>query len=65
MDTTTTHTGRSLSNIPLWRLLVALADAEREAGPDSTTARTLTRIILERMRRRPGDHPRKGGRHAR
>ena len=30
-----------LSDIPLWRLLVMLDDAERVAGPGSTTARTL------------------------
>jgi hypothetical protein len=37
----------------LWRLLVALDDAERAAGPDSSTARTLARVIRERLRQEP------------
>jgi hypothetical protein len=39
-----------LSDLPLWRLLVALDDAERSAGPDSGTARVLARAIQERLR---------------
>ena len=41
---------RSLSDLPLWRLLVALDDAERTVGPGSTTVRVLARTILDRMR---------------
>jgi hypothetical protein len=38
-----------LTDLPLWRLLVALDDAERTAGPDSATARVLARTIRERL----------------
>lgn len=38
-----------LDQLPLWRLLVALADAERVAGPDSPTARALAREINHRL----------------
>jgi hypothetical protein len=41
-----------LSDLPLWRLLVALDDAERTAGPDSSTARVLAREIQNRLRQR-------------
>jgi hypothetical protein len=41
-----------LSDLPLWRLLVALDDAERVAGPDSPTARVLARVVKERLRDR-------------
>jgi len=43
-----------LSDLPLWRLLVALDDAERAAGPDSPTARALARAVRERLRAAPG-----------
>jgi hypothetical protein len=45
-----------LSELPLWRLLVALADAERAAGPDSATARALARAVQERLHG-PSSHP--------
>lgn len=41
-----------LSDLPLWRLLVALDGAERVAGPDSPTARVLARAVQERLRDR-------------
>jgi hypothetical protein len=41
-----------LSDLPLWRLLVALDDAERVAGPDSPTARVLAREVQTRLRSR-------------
>jgi hypothetical protein len=44
-----------MSELPLWRLLVALDDAERTVGPDSPTARVLARAIQERLRARPKD----------
>jgi hypothetical protein len=44
---------RTLADLPLWRLLVFLDDAEREAGPDSQTARTLARVIQEKLRGQP------------
>jgi hypothetical protein len=40
----------SLSDLPLWRLLVALDDAERLAGPDSESVRALARAVQERLR---------------
>jgi hypothetical protein len=44
----------TLSDLPLWRLLVALHDAERAVGANSPTARTLAREIETRLQR--GDH---------
>jgi hypothetical protein len=41
---------RRLDDLPLWRLLVALDDAERFAGPDSSSARALVRAIQKRLR---------------
>jgi hypothetical protein len=59
---------RSLSSVPLWRLLVALDDAERAAGPSSSTARTLARAVQDRLREeRPAAPPnaeREGGANA-
>jgi hypothetical protein len=40
-----------LSDLPLWRLLVALDDAERTTGPHSGTTRALARAVQERLRR--------------
>jgi hypothetical protein len=39
-----------LSDLPLWRLLVALDDAERTSGPDSSTVRVLARVVSDRLR---------------
>jgi hypothetical protein len=44
---------RRLSDLPLWRLLVALDDAERAIGPNCPTARALTRAVRERLRQEP------------
>lgn len=38
-----------LDELPLWRLLVALDDAERAAGSNSPTARALAREINRRL----------------
>jgi hypothetical protein len=35
--------------LPLWRLIVLLADVERTVGPDSETAREVARMIAERL----------------
>jgi hypothetical protein len=43
----------ALSDLPLWRLLVALDDAERTVGPDSPTARALARAVREKLRHAP------------
>jgi hypothetical protein len=43
----------ALETLPLWRLLVALDDAERISGPQSQTARILARIVQERLRGEP------------
>jgi hypothetical protein len=66
MDTTTTPSPRPqrLADLPLWRLLVALDDAERTAGPDSATARVLARHIRDRLRQERLA-PREGVRHER
>ena len=55
--TTTCPPCRRLDDLPLWRLLVALADAEREAGPDSETARVLTRAVREKLRQETTEPP--------
>ena len=39
-----------LTDLPLWRLLVLLADTERTIGPDSETARTVASEIGRRLR---------------
>lgn len=36
--------------MPLWRLLVLLADIEREIGTGSPTARLIARLVSERLR---------------
>jgi hypothetical protein len=43
MSATPLH--QSLDDLPLWRLLVALDDAERTTGPGSLTVRVLTRAV--------------------
>jgi hypothetical protein len=47
-----------LDDLPLWRLLVALDDAERASGPDSATVRVLARHVQQRLRqdRRAPEH---------
>jgi hypothetical protein len=42
-----------ISDLPLWRLLVALDDAERTVGPASPTARALATAVRERLRQEP------------
>ncbi len=39
-----------LSELPLWRLIVMLDDAERLLGPDSDSARAVARAISSRLR---------------
>lgn len=38
-----------LRDLPLWRLLVALADAERALGPTDKTTRTFAQLVQERL----------------
>jgi hypothetical protein len=40
----------ALTDLPLWRLLVLLSDAEMTVGPDSETARAIDGIIRQRMK---------------
>jgi hypothetical protein len=47
----------ALSDLPLWRLLVALDDAERAVGPDSPTARALARAVREKLSQEPTKPP--------
>jgi hypothetical protein len=49
----TTRLYRRLSDLPLWRLLVALDDAERTVGTDSPTARALARAVRDKLRQEP------------
>jgi hypothetical protein len=51
MTNTQTSRPHRLSDIPLWKLLVALDDAERSLGPKSDTTRVLARHIQERLRK--------------
>jgi hypothetical protein len=53
MSTTARTPYQRLSDLPLWRLLVALDDAERTAGAASPTARALARVVRERLRTSP------------
>lgn len=39
-----------IDNWPTWRLIVWLADVERDVGADSSTARIAARLLLERLR---------------
>jgi hypothetical protein len=51
---------RRLDDVPLWRLLVALDDAEHTFGPRSETARTLAEAVRERLSGADGDSDRQG-----
>jgi hypothetical protein len=46
-----------LSDLPLWRLVVALHDAEDLAGPDSESARLIRRAIIDRLSDGPPPRP--------
>lgn len=47
---TNEYSSRYLSDLPLWRLLVMLDDAERCNGPDSPASQMLVRLIRERLK---------------
>jgi hypothetical protein len=51
-------------DLPLWRLLVALADAERAFGPTHPTTRRIAEVVQERLAQAeadtPNGQPRKG-----
>jgi hypothetical protein len=38
-----------LTALPLWRLLVALADAERAMGPDADLTKKLAEAVQQRL----------------
>ena len=40
-----------LRDLPLWRLLVLLDDAEREVGPDSPTVKLIARVVKDRPKK--------------
>ena len=42
---------RPRAELPLWRLIVALDDAERVGGPDCEAARSYARLLRERLRK--------------
>jgi hypothetical protein len=55
---TPSYTGAPrLADWPLWRLLVALDDAERTTGPNSSTTRTLARLVSDRLRQERAPEP--------
>jgi hypothetical protein len=57
-------TPNRLNDQPLWKLLVALDDAEREFGPASGTVKVLVRMIRDRLqqeRRRSAPQAAPGG----
>ena len=39
-----------LGDLPIWRLIVAIEDAERTSGADSPTVRVLARELADRLR---------------
>jgi hypothetical protein len=39
-----------LSDLPLWRLLVALSDAERTLGPTDPTTRSIANAVQNRLK---------------
>lgn len=43
-------TPERLSAWPLWRLLVLLADVERDVGASSSTANAVARIVNQKLR---------------
>jgi hypothetical protein len=48
----------TLQDLPLWRLIVALDDAERMVGADSSTVRVLAHAIQDRLQQeRPDSRP--------
>jgi hypothetical protein len=55
MDTATSFPAARLSDLPLWRLLVMLDDAERTVGSDSPTARVLAGEVQRRLRAEADD----------
>ena len=67
MNTTSTEPER-LAEMPLWRLLVLLADIEREFGASTPTAHLIARLVDERLRRAapkpPAAEGKRGWRHA-
>jgi hypothetical protein len=42
-------------DLPLWRLIVALDDAERTVGPDSPTARAFAWAVRQKLRQEVPD----------
>jgi len=48
----------SLRDLPLWRLIVALDDAERAVGAGSSTARALAHALQDRLREQRQQAPR-------
>jgi hypothetical protein len=48
---------RALSELPLWRLLVALHDAEQTTGAGSATTRVIARAVQARLQRPDDGRP--------
>lgn len=43
----------TLADLPLWRLIILLDDAERTLGPSSETARAIAHALQGRMAAEP------------
>jgi hypothetical protein len=43
------------AELPLWRLMVFLHDAERDFGPEAETTRIFARMVRERLGEDPDD----------
>lgn len=43
-------TAIQLTDLPLWRLIVLVEDAERNLGPESETTRTAAKALRDRLR---------------
>jgi hypothetical protein len=59
-----THAIPRLADLPLWRLLVAMHDAETVAGPDSTSVEAIRQAIEDRLHRLRNAVPRQEEAHA-
>jgi hypothetical protein len=53
-----------LNSLPLWRLLVLLADAEAVLGPASPSARVIARVVQDKLRTESEQEVRRGKRRS-
>jgi hypothetical protein len=60
MNINTPKPTQRLRDLPLWRLLVALADAERTLGPADTMTRQIAEVVQKRLTESESDVTPKG-----